>query len=194
VSCSRHKVRLTHTLRDVRARNGCESLISEAQLEKMLEEKFHSGVETGQKALREQLLQQRTELLHIQGGVLKALQNTLPTVIQDCEKALVALALETAERVVGSLPISPEVIASAIRDALDELKGTTEYTVRLHPEDLELLKRNQSGLLPALDNKEIQFAADASISRGGCLVQTRFGTIDASRETKFTRVREGALC
>jgi flagellar assembly protein FliH len=193
VSCSRHKVQLAGSLRDVRVHDGRETLISEARVKKLLAEKYQSGIEAGQKALSEQLVQQRAELLQIQSGVLKALYNTLPSVVQDCEKALVALALETAERVVGAIPISLEAVENAIRDALKELKGTAEYSVRLHPEDLELLKRNQSDLLP-IGSKNIEFCADTSISRGGCLVQTCFGTIDALRETKFHRVKEAALC
>ncbi len=193
MSCSRHKIRLAGPLRDVCVHDGRETLISETHVKKLLAEKYQAGIEAGQKALSEQLVQQRAELLQIQSGVLKALYNTLPNVVQDCEKALVALALETAERVVGAVPISIELVESAIKDALNELKGTAEYTVRLHPDDLELLKRNQSGLL-ASGSKDIQFCADTGVSRGGCLVQTRFGTIDALRRTKFNRVKEAALC
>jgi len=178
----------------VRVKDGRESLISESRLKTLLEEKFHAGVEAGQKSLGEQLVQQRGELLQIQNGILRELHNSIPKLIQECEKDLVSLALETAQRVVGAIPISTEIVESAVREAVEEVKGSTEYEVRLNPEDLELLKRNQSGVLPANENKDITFAADPAVSRGGCLVQTRFGTIDALRETKFNRVKESALC
>jgi flagellar assembly protein FliH len=171
-----------------------EKLVSEERMEKLLEQKFQEGIEAGRKSLGEQLMQQRADLLEVQNGVLRSLQNSLPEVMRDCERALVGLAFDTAQRVVGELPLTGELVESAVKTALAELKGSVEYTVRLHPEDLALLERNQSGVLPSSGAGEIQFAADAGVSRGGCVVQTRFGMIDARRETKFERVREAALC
>src|SRR6185503_4416348 len=112
VSCSRHKLRLGNPLRDVRVKDGRESLISESRLKTLLEEKFHAGVEAGQKSLGEQLVQQRGELLQIQNGILRELHNSIPKLIQECEKDLVSLALETAQRVVGAIPISTEIVES----------------------------------------------------------------------------------
>ena len=37
---------------------------------------------------------------------------------------------------------------------------------------------------------KMRFTASREVSRGGCIVQTRFGIIDARRETKLARVAE----
>jgi len=33
--------------------------------------------------------------------------------------------------------------------------------------------------------QEFRFLSSPEVTRGGCLVQTQFGTVDARRETKF---------
>lgn len=147
---------------------------------------YERGRRDAEKALQQQLLQQRTDLMELQNGVLNSLRQVLPRVAGECESALVELALEAARKLVAGLPLSAEMVEAAVREALAQVQETTEFTVRLHPEDLELLRRAQSSTLPSQDNSgPIRFEPSAEINRGGCLVQTRFGVIDARRETKF---------
>jgi len=53
---------------------------------------YERGRLDGEKALNERLMQQRNELLELQQGVLKSLQQAVPQVMRDCEQALTALA------------------------------------------------------------------------------------------------------
>ena len=96
MSCSRHKVRLSAGLKDIRARSGGEVLLSDRKMKAALEEKFHAGYEAGQKALGEQLVQQRAQLIEVQSGVLSSIEQALPRMILECEKSLVLLAIEAA--------------------------------------------------------------------------------------------------
>jgi flagellar biosynthesis/type III secretory pathway protein FliH len=65
--------------------------------------------------------------------------------------------------------------------------------VLLHPEDLELLQRLDSPLLEAARTSPAAFLAAPEVTRGGCLVRTRFGTVDARRETKFDLLKRQLL-
>jgi flagellar assembly protein FliH len=106
--------------------------------------------------------------------------------MRDTESSLIALALSIAQKMVVELPISASMMEAVVRDALTQIEGTAEFTVRLNPADLELLQKSGSDLLKAKDEtKEFRFVAASEVTRGGCLVQTRFGTVDATRETKF---------
>jgi flagellar assembly protein FliH len=82
------------------------------------------------------------------------------------------------------------MVESAIREALDQIESGGEVNILLHPEDLELLRRLESPLLAsASEPNQPQFRAAAEVTRGGCLVRTRFGTVDARRETKFDLIK-----
>jgi flagellar biosynthesis/type III secretory pathway protein FliH len=66
--------------------------------------------------------------------------------------------------------------------------------VRLHPADLELLQKAGSPLLTSADGvSEFRFLGSPEVARGGCLVQTRFGTVDARRETKFDLMKRSLV-
>jgi flagellar assembly protein FliH len=78
-----------------------------------------------------------------------------------------------------------------VREALTQVEDTADVTIQLHAEDLALLQKHKSDVLKSAPNsKPLQFAASAEVTRGGCLVRTRFGIIDARRETKLDQLRE----
>lgn len=154
--------------------------------EEALRASYERGRRDAEQALSEQLLQQRTEVQELIRGALDSLRKAVPQVVRDSENAMIALSLSVAQKLVADLPISTSMIEAVVRDALAQIEGTAEFTVRLHPADLELLQKSDSPLLAAADGaKEFRFLSSPEVTRGGCLVQTHFGTVDARRETKF---------
>jgi flagellar assembly protein FliH len=155
---------------------------------------FDAGRIEGERALSEQLLKQRAELHELMQGTLNSLRQAVPQVIHDAENMVVSLALEVAQKLVSEMPISVPMVEAAIRDALAQVEGTAQFTVRLHPADLELLQKAGSALLTGSDGSgDCRFLGSPDVARGGCLVQTRFGTVDARRETKFDLLKRNLV-
>ena len=193
MSPSPHKVRFAQPLRHVRVRTGAESFVCESQFRQTLEDRYREGFEAGQKALAEQLVEQRKQLIDLQTGLLRSIQAALPTVVAECEKSVVLLAIESARKVVESVPITAEMMEVVVKKALAELQDTAEYEVLMHPEDLALLEQVSSGLLPHGDISKVRFGIDRSVTRGGCLIKTRHGAITAIRERMFEKLEAAVL-
>lgn len=183
----KHTLHLATPLRDARLHRSGER---ETLRQEDLLASYERGRLEGERALHEQLIRQRADVMELQTGLLAALRDTLPQVARECEHTLVTLALEAAQRLVAGLPISVEMIEAAVKEACSAVQDTAEFTVQLHAEDLALLERINSPVLLPQDGKErIHFQTSAQITRGGCVVQTRFGVIDARRETKIELLR-----
>jgi len=147
---------------------------------------YEQGRREAETALSQQLLQQRSEMHDLMRGVLNSLRQAVPQIMRDTENAMIALSLSVAQKLVANIPISAALVESVVRDALTQIEGTAQFTVRLHPADLELLQKAESPLLASGDGAtEFRFLSSPEVTRGGCLVQTQFGTVDALRETKF---------
>jgi flagellar assembly protein FliH len=175
--------RLTRVLSAVEART--------VDQEELLAAQFERGRIEGQRALNEQLLHQRSEVHELINGICRSLQAAIPQVIRDTEQTLVSLALAIARKVVADLPISPQLIESIVRQSLADTEATAELHVELHPADLELLRQVESTLLSAPNQAgAFQFHPSPDVARGGCLVRTCFGVIDARRETKFALLEQ----
>ena len=150
---------------------------------------YQRGRRDAENSLRDELARRQTELEQTQRGLLESLSRAVPQVIQQTENALIELALEAARRVVAGLPISRELVESVVREALREAEGSSEVTVQLHPDDLELLRAGDSKLVKGSPEiGQLRFIASSDVTRGGCIVQTRLGLIDARREVKLEQL------
>ena len=108
------------------------------------------------------------------------------------ETAGIHLAAEIAKRLIrGELTRQPKIPLTLIREALQLAAGAGCVRLLLNANDhralqdqVQLLIQEMSGL------GETQIVADASISPGGCRVETRFGSIDQTFEAQLARVEE----
>ena len=152
---------------------------------------YDRGRREGEQALNGQLLQQRNETVELQKGILDSLRRVVPQVVQETETAMISLALEAAQKFVAGLPVSAELIEAVIRESLRQVEDTAEIVIQLHPDDLALLRQHNSPVLEGLpETGPLRFAGSAEVTRGGCIVQTRFGLVDARRETKMEQLRQ----
>jgi len=178
---------LPKPLRQARLNGGRDQAGADARAaEAELRASYERGRREAEEALSRQLFQQRAEMHELMRGVVDSLRQAVPQIVRDTENTLIALSLSVAQKLVAGMPISAAMIEAVVRDALAQIEGTAKFTVRLHPADLELLQQSDSPLLADGDGeKEFRFLSSSEVTRGGCLVQTQFGTVDARRETKF---------
>lgn len=151
---------------------------------------YEKGRRDGQRALGEQMLQQRNEMVELQNGVLLSLKQSLPKMIRENESALMNLALELAQKIVAGMPVDPAMLEAVVQEALQQASDTAGVVIKLNPDDLALLRKHNSPLLNGLpETGSLRFTVSSEVTRGGCIVQTRFGQIDARRETKVEQLR-----
>ncbi|HEX3624900.1 MAG TPA: FliH/SctL family protein [Verrucomicrobiae bacterium] len=152
---------------------------------------YEQGRRDAEQHLEQQLLQHRNEIVELQNGVVHSMCELLPKMRHEMESALIQLSLESAQKIVGGLPINAKIVEKVVREALDQVQDTAEVAVQLHPDDFALLRKHKSPLLKdSSETGPIRFVASAEVGRGGCIVQTRFGLVDASRETKIEQLRK----
>ena len=186
-------IALPRPLRDVRLAGLAAAPSQEDPRQAELTARYQLGLADGEKALTEKLIQQRAELHELARGLLESLRQAVPQVIRETENTMVSLALAVSQKLVAGLPISSEVVEASVRDALAEVEGAARFTVRLHRADLELLQKAGSPLLTPAAGQEFLFLASPDVTRGGCLVETNFGTVDGRRETKLDLLKRDLL-
>jgi len=154
------------------------------------EESFERGRAQAEQGLAVQIVSQRNEMVQLQEGVLKSLHGAVGQVVRETERTLVELALATAMRLVSGLPVTVEMVEAVIREALAQVEETASVHVLLHAEDLALLKAGGSELASEAANGRLRLTVSPDVTRGGCVVRTHFGDIDARRETKLEQMRK----
>jgi flagellar assembly protein FliH len=108
------------------------------------------------------------------------------------ELAAVELGLQIAEHAVGAaVTVQPERVVDAVRGALRRLVERDRVTILVHPDDLDLVRSASPGLVAELGGVEhCDVQAERRVARGGAIVRTQEGEVDATVGAKLARARE----
>jgi flagellar assembly protein FliH len=107
------------------------------------------------------------------------------------EKQILDIALAIAEKIlVSEIDSNSQAVVAIVKKAMDKVRDQTQITVRVNPADFEVViaaKREMETILQR--EQSVEFAADQTVSRGGCVIDSGFGTADARLETQLQAVR-----
>ncbi len=102
--------------------------------------------------------------------------------------AAIALATKMAEKIVGrAVTLAPEVMAEIVGEALAVCRpGAGVVRLRLHPDDLASVESRRTSLAArAPAGAALEFLADDSVGRHGCVIETPQGRVDARLEAQL---------
>ncbi len=147
---------------------------------------YHDGYRDGIAALesfKQSFASQATAQV---GALMKSYGDQMDMLQQAMASALADAATALARQVVrGELATHPQQVAMVAREALETLLLSARHvTVRVHPDDQPLVAQGAEEVLAARGSRLL---ADASVTRGGCIVESDIGIIDASIESRWRR-------
>ena len=129
--------------------------------------------------------EQQQKLADFFKNIQDDLGGQVPRMLQSLEKHVINLAADIAMKIVAGTPVDKSMVETVVKDALAKAEKDTDVVVLLNESDLELLSQADSELLQRTHgSSEVVFKASPEVSRGGCLLETRYGTVDARIETK----------
>ncbi|MET0623909.1 MAG: type III secretion system stator protein SctL [Pyrinomonadaceae bacterium] len=111
----------------------------------------------------------------------------------EVERDVLRLAIKVAEKIIGrEIKADPGAVADIVSTALMNARQQELLTVRVHPADLPEVQSRRDQIDPAARARFIDFVADPRVGRGGCIIESESGTVDARLDTQL-RVLERAL-
>jgi flagellar assembly protein FliH len=111
-------------------------------------------------------------------------------VIEGAEPEIVRLAMAIAERIVHQqIATDPSVIVESVRHALTRLANREVITLRVNPADLETIRKHREEFANSSEIEHLRIIEDQRVDRGGVIVETEAGTIDAKIATQLREAR-----
>lgn len=150
-----------------------------AAREQVIAEGYAEGLQAG----RAEAAQQGARIKELADSYASALDNLdfrLADMVLD-------LALDVARQVIaGELAVHPERILAVVKLALNQMAETTrEARLIVNPEDAALLRPHLESIL---DKNRLRMVEDVRIVRGGCLIETNQGDLDATLQARWRQV------
>lgn len=112
-------------------------------------------------------------------------------IIADSEKAVLDLALKVAAKIISrDLERDPDVLLEIVANCTEAARSSKAMILKVHPEDGKLLREKRPRLIELIGRAvDITVRDDAEVERGGCVIQTEYGTIDGQIRTQFEMLR-----
>jgi flagellum-specific ATP synthase len=153
----------------------------EKQREQIVAEGFSQGRKAGQ---AEAEARYRAELDRLRQLTTRIEQETAKC-FKAVEDKVIDLSLAIMKKIIGAVSENHlKAIRHNIRKLLAQRRETGEaLTIRLHPDDHQLLAPGQE-VMP----RNLKMVPDPAIARGGCLLETKFGLIDAQLESQLEEI------
>lgn len=163
----------------------------QAQLAALERDAFTKGYAQGERAGLEAGGKRAEAMLRRLAQTLEELSGLRDNMVRQTERELVQLSIAIARRVLHrEVSVDPELTAALAHIALERLGGPTPATVRLHPDDYAIVT---SGQVTPLSARQVEIRPDPGVARGGCLVESEFGFINASVDAQVDEIARAVL-
>ena len=116
-------------------------------------------------------------------------------IIEEAETQVINLVLLIAKKVIKVISENQKnVVINNVVQALRKLKSRGEVVIRVNLADLELTSAHIGDFMKMVENvKSITVLEDSSVDRGGCILETDFGQIDARISSQLSEIEERIL-
>jgi flagellar assembly protein FliH len=157
------------------------------------ENDLHSRFEEGLKQGRQEGagdVKRAIEMLHGYANMLQAEKKELA---EKAEQSALELAFQLAHKIVtDELRTRPEAVAEIAKNALRQVLDCDQIRLRVNQDDYDYLRSVQSELEGMLSKSvPLEVRVDNSVERGGCMIETERGNLDARIASQLQTLRTG---
>ncbi len=113
----------------------------------------------------------------------------------ETEQQIVGLVLLIAKKVIKVISENQKnVVINNVIQALRKLKSRGEVAIRVNLADLELTSQHKRDFIEMVEGiKSIKILEDSTVDRGGCIIDTDFGSIDARISSQLHEIEDKIL-
>lgn len=111
---------------------------------------------------------------------------------QESESEIIKLILTISSKMVGEeiSNNSKDVIKYVVKEALSHVCGKKIVAVRLSPDDAKKINLLEE---VKVAEQNIKILEDDTITSGGCVIETDFGSVDCQMETRWEEIRKALV-
>jgi flagellar assembly protein FliH len=149
---------------------------------------YENGLLQGEKNGKEIAERKMEAVMQRYSDAICEVQRLRSSLYAQVEREVVKLAVAVAKKIVHrEIQVDLDIVRTLVRVALSRVAEKSTVTICLNPVDYDYLVEHRAELSQS-EGQDISLLADKSIERGGCLIQTNCGDIDARVEEEFLEV------
>lgn len=160
----------------------------EEETEQKVREAYEKGKEEGSSVAEEKISEKVTQL----AGVIESLQGAHQRILKEAETVVVDMSLAIARKFIDTAAvINSDLIKKTIKAAVKMVTEKDKVIIRINPEDHEEVRAHLDDIIFIGDGiGKLDIRPDKKVDRGGCVVETEAGNIDARIESRFAEIEK----
>ena len=179
------------------AENKSLEIIQEAEQrrEKTLGDAYKEGYDKGNEDGYKEGRQEANRLIDRLHVIIDKTLDRRQAILDETEQQIVELVLLISRKVVKVISENQRsVVMQNVLQALRRVKGRGDVTIRVNLADVELTAEHTKDFMQAVESvKNITVAEDSSVEKGGCIIETDFGAIDARISSQLNELETKIL-
>jgi len=168
---------------------------AEKKHEKNVQEAYDEGFLKGKEDGYQEGVAEANRLIERMHVILDKTMQKRTDILDSTEQQIVELVLLMTKKVVKVLSESQRsVLMSNVVQALRKVKGRGDVTIHVNLADVKLTTEHTKDFIQAVENiQKITVIEDSTVERGGCVVDTDFGAIDARISSQLSELEKKIL-
>ncbi len=157
-------------------------------VEKIAEESYNKGVQDCLQNMADDFGSSIKSLV----SVCEEMNQIRDTILNNSMTEMQDLVLAIAEKIIRqSVLTQDQTIQATVEEAIRSAVKSDEFIILVNPEDLQIIQDKSSELINSLSGLEnIVFKPDATITRGGCKVESSNCTVDATIDIQLEVIQD----
>lgn len=177
-----------------RAKLEVERMVKDAEMRvaEIEHEAYQKGYDAGREVGFKKGQAEVRRLIDRLGTIVGQAIDVREEIIAASEKQMVDMILMIARKVIKDEVVErKEVVLNNIREALKRIKDRDRVDIRVNFADLELTTAHKDELIKMMESlRKVNIYEDSRIDRGGCIIETDVGSIDARISTQLKEIEE----
>lgn len=174
-----------------------DDIAAKAQIERddLKRSAYDEGFKSGQEAGFESGKAEVNRLIERSHKILETVLNRREEILTETEDQVVQLVLLISKKVVKIMSENQkQVVMANVLSALKKVKTRGNVTIHVNLEDVKLLTDHIKDFTAQVENVSgITLVEDSSVDKGGCIVETDFGAIDARISSQLSELESKIL-
>jgi flagellar assembly protein FliH len=168
--------------------------ISYAEAQQMIQDAYDRGFDDGKQVTAATMtveIQEQQEIRNHFEKMILRLHGEFQKITKQMEELSLNIAVEIAETIIAdTISHDASMVIRQARKAIDGYRNAQTLRVRINPHEYEAIEQVKNTLIgDTMRNPDITIIADSSIARGGCIVESDIGAVDAQITTQLQEIR-----
>ena len=150
-----------------------------------------TGLQQGLDEAKRQMADQLKQTADICNAMVAAAEQESSRVLLEAEPKIIELVLAISRKIIcDEVEERPAVVLGLVRGALERVRDQNQIIIHVSPEDYEFILQSRQLLQTVVGaERSLTLTADSVLGKGGCLIETSFGTVEAGIDTQLESIR-----